>query len=846
MSCRKKLIEVALPLAEINDASAYDKMPGIGPHPKGIHHWWARLPLPTARAVLFASVVDDPSSHPDRFPTDDAQNAERERLFGLLRQLMQKRMHEHPEVYAEARAEMLRHADGRLPPLLDPFAGGGSIPLEAARLGFEVHAADLNPIAVLLNKCTLELIPRWLGQPPVNPEARKGMFGKDGGAGARGLAEDVRYYGRIIYERAARKIGHLYPRVKLPKAHGGREADVIAWLWARTVKCPNPACGAQMPLVRSFWLATKAGKKAWVEPVVDKRAKTVRFRVGGGDGSPPDGTVKNRAARCLVCGESTGLDYVRAEAQDGRMAVAPLIVVATGARGRVFVPFPDEHARIARSAEPEWKPEELVTTPCHDVDRLPMYGMYSWGDAFTPRQLTTMVTLSGSVEAIREDVLADAVRCGLPKATAEDYANFVVTCLALAVDRCSDFNNSLCRWTSGNQKVMNLFGKQAIPMVWDFAEANILGSSVGAWSTCSDYVADCIEVIGQSAGKKGNARQLDAASYPGDVRDALVSTDPPYYDNIGYAALSDFFYVWLRRTIGDLYPDLFSTILVPKGPELTAAPERFSGDREKARQHFELGFRKAFTALREKMDPRFPLAVYYAFKQQDEDTDEDESGSRAANGGERTTGWETLLQALLGSGFQITATWPVRASQRWRMVAMGTNALASYIVLACRPKEASAPLATRREFVTALRRELPDALLTMMEANIAPVDLAQASIGPGMAVFSRYAKVLEADGSPMSVRTALQIINQELDAHLTAQEGELDNDTRFCVSWFEQYGMGEGPFGEADVLARARNTAVNGLADAGVADSRAGKVRLLKRAELPDDWDPIRDQRLTT
>ncbi len=846
MTYKKKLIEVALPLAEINDASAYDKMPGIGPHPKGIHHWWARLPLPTARAVLFASVVDDPSAHPDRFPTEDAQNAERERLFDLLRMLMQKRMHEHPELYAAASAEMLKHTDGKLPPLVDPFAGGGSIPLEAARLGMEAHAADLNPVAVLLNKCNLQLIPRWIDRPPVNPEARNGMFGEDGHAGARGLAEDVRYYARVIGRQAATEIGHLYPRVKLPKAYGGPEADVIAWLWARTVKCPNPACGAQMPLVRSFWLSTKTRKKAWVEPVEDRRAKTVRFHVGIGDGSPPEGTVKNRAVRCLVCDEPTGLDHVRAEAQDGRMAAAPLVIVANGAPGRVYVPFPDEHARVARSAQPKWKPQELVTVPCHDVDRLPMYGMYSWGDAFTPRQLAALVTVSDLVRLTREDILKDALASGIPDAKAADYANVITTFLALIVDRCADFNNSFCRWTAGNSKVMNLFGKQAIPMAWDFAEANILGNSVGAWSTCSDHVADCMEVIGQSDGNNGNARQIDAASYPGDVRDALISTDPPYYSNIGYAALSDFFYVWLRRAIGDLYPDLFSTILVPKEPELTAAPERFDGDRTRAKEHFESGFRKAFAALQAKMDPRFPLTVYYAFKQQDEQAGVDESNDSASDGVGRTTGWETLLQALLGSGFQITATWPVRASQKWRMVAMGTNALASYIVLACRPRDASAALATRREFVACLRRELPDALLRMMEANIAPVDLAQASIGPGMAIFSRYAKVLEADGSPMSVRTALQIINQELDAHLVAQEGEMDSDTRCCVAWFEQYGMREGPFGEADVLARAKNTAVNGLVDAGVLASRAGKVRLLRRDELPSDWDPVADRRLTT
>jgi putative DNA methylase len=425
---------------------------------------------------------------------------------------------------------------------------------------------------------------------------------------------------------------------------------------------------------------------------------------------------------------------------------------------------------------------------------------------------------------------------------AEDYARTITVLLALAVDRCSDFNNSLCRWTAGNQKVMNLFGKQAIPMVWDFAEANTLGESVGAWSTCSNYVADCIEVIGESAGKKGCGRQVDAAGAWNDTRGLLVSTDPPYYDNIGYAALSDFFYVWLRRTVGDLYPDLFKTILVPKTPELTAAPERFEGNKEKAKEHFESGFRKAFTTLREKMDSRFPLTVYYAFKQEDEkaggDEDEKGEGEGASYGVDRTTGWETLLDALLGSGFQITATWPVRASQKWRMVAMGTNALASYIVLACRVRPSNSPQCSRRDFMNELKKELPTALKHLQQGNIAPVDLAQAAIGPGMAVFSRYAKVMESSGRPMTVRTALNLINQALDEVLAEQEAEFDADTRWALAWFDQHGMDEGEFGVAEMLSRAKNTAVNGLVEAGIVSARGGKVRMVKRDELPADWDP--------
>lgn len=847
---RKKLIEVALPLPEINDASAYDKMPGIGPHPKGIHHWWARLPLPTARAVLFASVVDDPSAHPEKFPTEEAQNAEREEIFDILRQLMKKKMHEHPEIYAKARAEMIKHTDGKLPPVLDPFAGGGSIPLEAARLGFEAHAADLNPVAVLLNKCNLELVPRWLDYPPVNPGSRKGMFDQSGWAGARGLAEDVRYYGRLIRERAIAKIGHLYPKVKLPKEYGGREVNVIAWLWARTVASPNPAVqGAHIPLISTYWLSSKKGQLAWLQPIVEKDKHSYRFEVH--TGSPKDpaairaGTKLGRGAfKCILSEQPVDYAYLRDQATKKRLGTTLVCIVADTGRGRTYLNAIQEHDHLGKVDSANWRPDAPVTNPCHDVDRLPMYGMPTWADAFSPRQLTAMVTLSDLVRTVRNDISKEAQEVGLSPKDAEGYAGVVATFLSLAVDRCADFNNSLCRWTSGNQKVMNLFGKQAIPMVWDFAEANLLGNSVGAWSTCSDYVAECIEVIGKSAGKSGKGRQIDAASSWNDARGLLVSTDPPYYDNIGYAALSDFFYVWLRRNIGDLYTELFKTILVPKEPELTAAPERFGGNKEKAKEHFESGFRKAFTALREKLDPRFPLTVYYAFKQEDQEAGEDEGEDRTSNGVDRTTGWETLLDALLGSGFQITATWPVRASQKWRMVAMGTNALASYIVLACRPRSVNAPQCSRREFMTQLKKELPAALKHLQQGNIAPVDLAQASIGPGMAIFSLYSRVMESSGNPMTVRTALALINQTLDEVLAEQEAEFDAETRWALAWFEQHGMAPGSFGDAETLSKAKNTAVNGLVEAGIVAARGGEVRLVNRGELPDDWDPSKDKRL--
>lgn len=863
---RKKLIEVALPLPEINDASAYDKMPGIGAHPKGIHQWWARLPLPTARAILFASVVDDPSEHPERFKSEKEQNTERTRLFDIIRSLMGKKLHDQPKVYAEAHAEMLKQCDGKLPIVFDPFAGGGTIPLEANRLGFESHGADLNPVAVLLNKCNLELAPRWTGTPPINPADRKTIGGTDSWHGTHGLAADVMYYGSLVRERAIKNIGHLYPKVRLPKDQGGGETNVIAWIWARTVASPNPAMqGKHVPVMSTFWLSSKSGKQYWLEPILDPKIPCGwRFAVQTGTASKEQ-TAKNKLGTrlgkaqdffCLLSKEPISRDYIQTEGKEQRLRETLVAIVAERKGGKLYLEATPDHAGTAAAAAEA--PAIELARSTFLAGSLPdrasitggvcsAYGLNTWGQLFTKRQLLSLITLSDSIKSILPEMVKDAQCSGMPADLVTAYAKTVITFLGLALDRCADFNNWLCRWSPSNQKVMNLYSRQALPMVWDYAEANILGNAVGAWSTCSDYVSDCVKVLSVGNNLIGKAHQVDAATGLDGVSNLLVSTDPPYYDNIGYATLSDFFYVWLRRTIGDLYPEHFGTVFVPKMPELTASPGRFGGDRHKAKEHFESGFRKAFTSLRSKMDHRFPLTVYYAFKQSDEEagSDVEEADGDSPAVIDLTTGWETLLEALISSGFQITGTWPVRASQKWRMVAIGSNALASYIVLACRVRSADAAVATRKDFMGVLRKELPPALKNLQQGNIAPVDFAQAAIGPGMAVFSRYAKVIESTGSTMTVRAALGIINQVLDEVLAEQEGDFDADTRWALAWFEQQGNQEGMFGDADVLARAKNTAVNGLVEAGIIKAKSGKVQLGSRTELPEDWNPATDKRLT-
>ena len=831
MTYRKKLIEVALPLEAINREAAREKSIRHG-HPSTLHLWWARRPLAACRAVLFASLVDDPSSRPDKFRTEEDQDRERKRLFRLIEELIEWKNVNNERVLGEARAEILKSTDGNPPPVLDPFCGGGSIPLEAQRLGLEAHGSDLNPVAVLITKAMIEIPPRFAGQLPVNPDAQDGLTRAQTWKGAAGLAEDVRYYGEWMRQEAEKRIGHLYPKVKLPKEHGGGEATVIAWLWARTVKCSSPACGAWMPLVKQFWLSKKTGKKAWVEPIVDNVNKKVRFEVKSGNGIPREGIVDRRGAQCIICGEMTPLNHVRAEGKTGRMKVQMMAIVAEGNRGRIYLPPADEHVTIADKAIPNGVPETDLPERALGIT-VQLYGMTKHRHLFTSRQLTALTTFSDLVSEARQRVDKDAIKSGNRNST--DYADAVATYLSLGVSRLSDICNSLCTWENTKTQVRSLFKRQAIPMLWDFAECNVFAEAAGDFRVSLGNLIKALERM--PAQNEGFIRQLNAATAFSDSENPLISTDPPYYDNIGYADLSDFFYVWLRRSLRRIYPELFSLMMVPKDEELIATRFRFGGDKAKAEEHFLKGLGKAFHLMRRRTHPDYPMTIYYAFKQ---------SKTDKKDGGVASTGWETMLEGLLEAGFLITGTLPIRTEMKTRQVAMGTNALASSIVLVCRPRPDDAGVATRREFISALRREIPTALLHLQGGNIAPVDLAQAAIGPGIAVFSRYRSVLEADGNPMRVRTALQIINAELDAYFAEQEGDLDPDTRFCIAWFEQHGMEWAAFGEADVLARAKNSSVEGIAESGILQANAGKVCLLSRDEYPDDWEPTSDSRLNT
>lgn len=780
MPLKKKLIEVALPLEAINAESAREKSIRHG-HPSTLHLWWARRPLATARAVIWSSLVDDTSSHPEQFPTEEAQQQERERLFDILTRLVKWENSNDEGVLAEAKAEIMKSTNNNPPALLDPFAGGGAIPLEAQRLGLEAHAHDLNPVAVMINKAMIEIPPKFANMRPVNPESRGHLGGSAAPKGAAGLAEDVRYYGEWMKQEAYKRIGHLYPKVKVPQAQGGGEATVIAWIWARTVKCPNPACGCEMPLASSFVLSKKNGKEAYISPdISDKNHIRYIVKTDGKNAPEPPKTARGAKFKCICCGEPTSDSYIKQEGLAHRMGASLMAVVAEGKKGRIYLSPDSEQIHAAIVNAPNDVPSGALAGDKRAI-WCPLYGLTEISDLFTNRQLTALTTFSALVGEAQKKAEADAVAAGMYNdhialseggTGARAYGEAVGVYLAFVVDKMADYHSSICSWHNSGEKIRNTFGRQAIPMTWDYAEANPFCSSSGSYNNMLEWVYKAVNYLPNTPAY-GSVRQFDAQSDNG-LRNIAISTDPPYYDNIGYADLSDFFYVWLRQALKETYPKVFRTMLVPKEEELIATPYRHEGSVEKARDFFEDGMFNTCLRLYQYAREDIPVTIYYAFKQSETD-DNDTTAS---------TGWETMLSAIIRAGFSITGTWPMRTELAVRQIASGTNALASSIVLVCRKRPETAGSCTRREFINALHREMRPALEKLQSANIAPVDLAQSAIGPGIGVFSRYKSVLESDGKPMSVRAALQIINQELDAFYNEQEGELDRESRFCVELF--------------------------------------------------------------
>lgn len=874
----KKLIEVALPLDDINVAAAREKSIRHG-HPSTLHLWWARRPLAAARAVIFAQMVNDPGYQQDagfKYGVNKKEaEIKREKLFQIIRDLVKWENTNNEEVLNRAReaikeswretcylnrnhpqaAELFNPE--KLPAFHDPFAGGGAIPLEAQRLGLESYASDLNPVAVMINKAMIEIPPKFAGQAPVGPIPELDAKGKDSirpgkqldedWSGAKGLAEDVRRYGHWMREEAFKRIGHLYPKVKITdemiaerpdlKSYAGEELTVIAWLWARTVKSPSPAFShVEVPLVSSFLVSGKKGKEAWIEPIIS--GENYVFKVHSGKPSDVESVKKGTSAgkwkafNCLLSQTPISYDYLKQEGQAGRMGAKLLTVVAEGKKGRVFLEPTAEYENIAQKAMPNWKPELDINYHPRDI-KTQIYGMTKYGHLFTDRQLVALNTFAELVKEARDKAINDSKVLASTPMNSEEYGNAISIYLAFIVEQVANHSSTICGWNSANTQMRSVFARQALPMSWDYAECNVFSNSSGSFNNLFERMIKGFVALGD--GLPGVAQQADAACQA-ISQDKVVSTDPPYYDNIGYADLSDFFYVWMRRSLKSLYPDLFATLAVPKAEELVATPYRH-GNKEKADSFFLDGMTQAIHNMSEKGHPAFPVTIYYAFKQSET------KGESTSN-----SGWDSFLESVISAGFSIDGTWPVRTEKEGRSIGNGSNALASSVVLVCKKREIEAESISRREFQRELRDQMPDALEAMIGGEtgvtpIAPVDLAQAAIGPGMAIYSKYAAVLNQDGSKMSVHDALILINRAITDYLNPDSGNFDADTLFCDDWFSQYGWGEGQFGEADTLARAKGTSVDGVRDAGVIEAGGGKVRLLKWSEYPQDWDPKTDSR---
>jgi putative DNA methylase len=880
----RKLIEVALPLDAINAEASLRKRKAPAGYPTALHKWWAQRPLAAARAVIFAQLVNDPGYQQGggfRYGRNKKEAAiERQRLFKIIEELVLWENTSNEDVLERARTEIRRSwaevcdlnkdhpqaaelfVAARLPAFHDPFAGSGAIPLEAQRLGLHAYASDLNPVAVLIDKAMIEIPARFARRAPVGPPVEG-----DGRAAslalhqswprADGLAEDVRRYGAWVQREAQRRVGHLFPAVEILPEMAidrpdlrplvGKKLTVVAWLWARTVKSPSPVFAqVDVPLASTFMLSNKAGKEVYVEPLIDGQGYSFRVKVG----PPRDAEAAKRgttaskwnAFRCLMSDVPISYDYIRGEGTGGRMGCRLMAVVAEGVRGRVYLSPSPEMEAVGREAPATWSPDLDINYHPRDI-KTQIYGLTKYGHLFTQRQLAVLTTFSDLILEAREKIRRDVLERGLPDSPAEralegvatGYADAVSVYLAFAVSRAADYGCSIATWRPKDSAMRSAMAKQALPMTWDFAEGNLFGPSSSGFSECVEVIARVISaaLAPSSRAPPGQAVQRNAADTDSAplVESAIISTDPPYYDNIGYADLSDFFYVWLRRSLRAVYPTLFATLAVPKAEELVATPYRHDG-KEAAEAFFLDGMTRAMSHLARQAHEACPITIYYAFKQ-----------SETKTAGTSSTGWDTFLAAVIRAGLSITGTWPVRTEGDNRQMGVGNNALASSIVLVCRKRAPDAPTISRREFLRELNAVLPAALDEMTKGSgddrspVAPVDLSQAIIGPGMGVFSKYGAVLEADGEPMSVRTALQLINRFL------AEDDFEPDTRFCLHWFEQNGWKDGRFGEADTLSRASGTSVDGVKQAGVVASGGGIVRLLKWSEYPADWDPKADTR---
>jgi putative DNA methylase len=805
---KRKLIEVALPLDEINAACKADKDRKTGTI-RNLHKWFAPMPLPAWRALLFATLIDAPGNEADR-----AQ------LLDIIKRLV-KHGADLPDNadLAEATQVLSEAWNGETPVVMDPFCGGGSTLVEAQRLGIQSLGSDLNPVPALVSRTLTELLPAQHGLPPTHPPEShtQALFGHSSVAqDYEGLAEDFRYYATGVLDKVRETTKENYPL--------RQGENPVAWIWARTARCVNPACGIRTVLVTTWWLSKKPGDLAWIEHTVADGQVHLRVVGNQASGSPPEPPKAPRGTtfQCLACGSLVSDSQLIEQGRRGEIGYRLLAVAATVDGRRVYRdPLPGEESTALAVRIPDDLPNVAQSDDTRSFSG-PRYGFPNFTDLFMPRQLATLSAFADETARLYATLLMGG--------TNEARATAIVTLLGLAVGQLALVGSTETRWrlrVAAHAKAEGAFSRNDLRLNWDFAETYFASASVGDWLETVNSMIRAFEYAAHGVGKvlKADARVARAD------RPALVATDPPYFDAIDYADLSDFFYIWHRRALRGIHPDLYSTVATPKSGELIASARRHHNDKDAAREYFVEGFTQTFGNLSRSLHPDLPLVVVYASKEQ--------------RAGDEETRWSAILTAILAAGLEVTSTWPIHGTGSSRMIGIGANAVASYIVMTCRPRPSGAGATSLNEFARTLRRELGPAVRDLQSSSILPIDLAQAAMGPGMQIFSRYREILDQNGRRVPVEQALRLINQALSEILDEQEGELDPESRFAVRWWEQHHWEPGPFGDADKAARPLGIAVEDVVAAQIAAADVGTVRLAGRGSLNRDWQPAADSRPT-
>ena len=824
----KKLIEVALPLDKINPNFEHEKNIN-SMHPKNLHQWWARRPFSAARAVLWASIVDDPSSHPEEFPTPEAQERERERLFEILEDLSDWKKSNDAKVIEDAREELKKYLGNNLNKeiqFLDPFSGGGAIPFEAQRLGLKGAAFDLNPVAVLINKAMIEIPPRFTGIKPVNKRDKRLISGQND---LFGVSQDLKYYGALLKQLAYEKVKDIYPTsIAVPEDLGGGKAEIFSWIWVYTLKCPNPICGCETPLYLNCILDGRKSNEAYLRPYYDNNKLLFKVMHEKFHSDENKGTMNRQGAICAHCRNLINREYIRDEGIKHKLSRRLVAIVSYKNGERLYLnPDFEEEEKEAKVTLPEEYPSGKFANNPQNLGT-GEYGLANFEQLFSNRQMQGLVALCTSLNEIRNRIEEDAIYAGMEddKIHLRDggkgalaYSEALSVYLAFAIDKEVASSNVVTRWENDNALAKPAFSRQSLYMQWMTPEVNIFGGRAGSFKTINDTIAESLLSFPCNI-PEGIAKQHNAQEDFG-LKNVIISTDPPYYDNIQYADISDFYYIWLRFNLKDIYPNLFKTTLTPKQEEIVAQPYRY-GRKEEAKKHFESGMQKAMENIYSSATPDIPVTIYYAYKQSETEAKKTSS-----------SGWETMLNAIIKAGFSIKATWPLKTENPAKSN-LKINMLTTSVVIVCRKKEKGDFFCTKRQFLKALREGLKPTLTLLQETNLAPVDLAQSAIGPGMAIFSKYDKVLSADGSEMTVKEALQAINEEVGVCLNEFGEALDNESRFCIALYLQCEFNDIKSGDADILALAKDTSISKLKNDGIVEAGKGMVRLTPREKLPE------------